>query len=36
MFSEKLITDKRMFLFDSEIDEESALLIREYVKCLMK
>lgn len=36
MFSEKLITDTRMYIFDDEIDKETALLIREYAKCLLK
>lgn len=35
IFSEKLITDIRLYIFDSEIDKKSAIKIREYAKCLL-
>ena len=36
ILSEKLITDTRTHIFDSEIDKESAFIIREHAKCLLK
>lgn len=36
MFSEKIITDVRVFINDNTVDKESALKIREYAKCLLK
>lgn len=35
IFSEKLITDIRLYIFDSEIDKKSAIKFREYAKCLL-
>lgn len=36
IFSEKLITDIRLDIFDRKISKKSAIKFREYAKCLLK
>lgn len=36
ILSEKNITDKRLYIYDSLVDKESAKRIKEYLKCLTK
>ena len=36
LLTEKIMTDKRLIVYDGTVDKDSAIILKEYLKCLVK